>query len=194
MSDDQIPDPTELRRKLGLAKIPASISAYKRPSSSELSRLKDETSTGATLADFEPVPRVVDPAEEAKIEELLEGCPPACARWLVKYITLGNKSSAARAIDYSAATVGWWKKAHPKFAHLLSFYDDEIRLRWNEVAERRALQGFKEDVFTAEGKLKMTRVRQDPQFLKEMMKKLDPDWKEEALGTQITINVVRTEE
>lgn len=195
---DEIPDPTDLRRKLGLLKpVPVRPTVHEFAESTmpaAMTKLAASGASGITLADYEPEPREVDDAESAKISELLEGCPTACAKWLKKYLVLGNKSSASRAINYSAGIVNWWKRQHPPFAALLAFYDEEIRARWNEVAERRALEGFKEEVFKPDGSLKHTRMRQDPQFLVQMMKRVDPDWKDEQLGTQITINVVREEE
>ena len=195
MSDDEIPDPTELRRKLGILPPkpvkPRPLDRYENAVPEANSFLNKGRTT---IADYEPDPRIVDEAEWQKIQEILQDCPPACAVWLKKYIVLGNKSAAASAIGYSAGTISWWKKMHPTFARLLSFYDEELRYRCNEIGERRGLEGFKEEIFNANGSLKMTRIRQDPQFTKALLQKLDPDWKDEQLGTQITINVTREEE
>ena len=201
MSDDiEFPDPTELREKLGIGKPvrPLGVERYEQATANgtvgQIARLGERKGSAITLADHEPEPRIVDDAESAKIDEILKDCPASCARWLKQYIILGNKSAAFRAINYSAGSGYVWKRAHPTFAALLKFYEEEVRVRWNEVGERRGLEGFREDVYKPDGSLKFTRMRQDPQFMKALLQKVDPDWNNDQAAAQIVINVVREEE
>lgn len=198
MSDDGIPDPTELRKKLGIAPHkpvrPTLVGDYDPPNQGARMQMVRNRGLGVTISDYEDEPRVVDEAESAKIDEILKNCPDSSIAWLKKFIVLGSKSAAAKAIGYSPATVKYWRNKYPEFEAILKFYEEELRLRWNDLVEQRGLVGFTEQVFDNTGKLKHTRVRQDPQFHVQLMKKMDPDWKDDTAGTQINITVVRTEE
>jgi hypothetical protein len=193
-----LPDPLALREKLGISRQkpldPArEIDGTPAPQAGAPMR-PHKGGVSENLAEYEPIPRILEDDESAKIDELLQGCPEASIAWLKKYILIGNESAAAKAIGYSAGMPTYWKKHHPKFAQLYSFYDAEVRARWNEIMQRRALQGFREEHYTADGTLKGYKIRQDPQFAVQLMKRIDPDWKDEQAGTQITINVIQVEE
>jgi len=160
----------------------------------DLARVKAGDMKSATLADFEDPPRELLPEEREIIAGLREISPFAPA-YLTAWIYLGVKSKAAQAAGISSATVRTWTKRSDVWRQVEEFYAQEIRDRWNAIAQARGLVGFKEEVYDKEGNLKHTRVRQDPSFLARLMTSIDREgWREDPKGQPVEIVIIQRNE
>lgn len=152
--------------------------------------------TGArTLADWEPHPRVIPEGELAAIAEVCKDISPQAAIWLETYIRTGNQAAAAAIIGISPSTARAWRHRHPPLQALVDGYQEEIRDRWNAVAQHKGMEGFQEWMYNKDGDPAGSRVRQDPGFVRALLGSIDPErWGKDERAQTIVVNVLQSQE
>ncbi len=73
------------------------------------------------------------------------------------------------------APVYKWRDTDPVFLEIHDRFWKEVRARWQPVAEHKALHGFEDLLYDAEGDLKDRRVREDSSFLRALLASIDPE-------------------
>jgi len=150
---------------------------------------------GRTLADWEPHPRVIPDEERAAIEEACKDVAPLAALYVETWLRAGNHSAAAAILGISPATPTSWRRKHPPYQAIFDAYSEEIRDRWNAVAQHKGMTGFRDWMYDGKGVLKGTRVREDPGFLGKVLGSIDPDrWGRDQGGQTINITVQQVTE
>ena len=148
-----------------------------------------------SLEDWEPVP--YEPAEEdqALFDSMVHVSPLAPA-YLLAYARTGISAEACRRIGISESLPRQWKRRRPDFATMMEELKEGVRDRWNALARRKALEGFEERLYNANGELVGRKVREDPSFLKAVLGSLDADsWGRAGEGGQsVTVNVLQMQE
>ena len=134
---------------------------------------KPETKVARTLADWEPTPRVITPEEEESLDSVTVS--PMAPAYLRALIATGNSIVACSAIGIDPSTPRKWKARDAHFAAILADIRQEIKERWNAVAEYRALHGFEERIYDKHGNLAGRKIKQDPSFLRAMLGAQDPE-------------------
>ena len=153
------------------------------------------TAGARTLADWEPHPRVIPEGERAAIKMVCKDISPQAAVWLETYIVTGNQSAAAAILGMSPSTPLAWRKRHPPLQALIDGYQEEIRDRWNAVAQHKSMEGFQEWLYGKDGSLAGRRVRQDPSFLGKVLGSIDPEkWGKDQASQTIVVNVLQSQE
>lgn len=153
------------------------------------------TGSSRTLADWEPHPRVIPDDESEYIREVSKDVAPNAALYVETYLRTGNHSAASAILGMSPSTSRYWRRQHPEYSALFEHYGEEIRDRWNAVAQAKAMEGFQEWMYDGKGELKGTRTRQDPAFVRAVLGSIDPDrWGKEDKAQSITVNVVQVAE
>ena len=155
---------------------------------------RPDSKAARTLADWEQVPRVITPEEEEVLDAVTVS--PIAPIYLRAYIASGNSAFACSVVGIGLSTPRAWKRRDAHFAAVWADIKDEVRERWNGVAEYRALHGFEERVFDKHGELVARKVRQDPSFLRAMLGAQDPEnWgRRGERDSNITITVHRVAE
>lgn len=154
------------------------------------------TAEARTLADWEPHPRIIPPEESAAIAEVCKGISPVAAMWVETYIRTGNQAAAASIVGISPHTPKGWRNRHPHLQTIIDSYQEEIRERWNAVAQQKGMQGFNEWQYGADGvTLKGRRVREDPGFVRALLGSIDPErWGKDERAPSIVVNVLQSVE
>jgi hypothetical protein len=148
-----------------------------------------------SLDAWEPVP--YEPAEEDKaLFGSMGHVSPLAPAYLLAYARTGISAEACRRIGISESLPRQWKRRHPDFATMMEELKEGVRDRWNALARRKALEGFEERLYNAEGELVGRKVREDPSFLKAVLGSLDAEnWgRAGESGQSITIQVVQGSE
>ena len=144
-----------------------------------------------TLADWEPTLRVITEEEGDLLDSVTVSTQAPI--YLRALIATGNSIVACSAIGIDPSTPRKWKRRDTHFAAILADIREEIKERWNAVAEYRALHGFEERIYDKHGNLAGRKIKQDPSFLRAMLGAQDPEhWgsRGERDGN-VTITVMR---
>ncbi len=145
--------------------------------------------TARTLANWEPTPRVITAEEEELFDSVTVS--PIAPAYLRALIATGNSIVACAAIGIDPSTPRKWKARDAHFAAIYADIRQEIKERWNAVAEYRALHGFEERIYDKHGYLAGRKIKQDPSFLRAMLGAQDPEhWGVRGERRDTTINVV----
>ncbi len=148
-----------------------------------------------SLDEWEPVPYEPTPEDEAAFDSVAHVSPLA-PPFLLAFARTGICAEACRRIGISESLPRQWKRRHPDFATTMEELKEGVRDRWNALARRKALQGFEERLFNANGELVGRKVREDPGFLKAVLGSLDADnWgRAGENGQSIIVNVLQAHE
>ena len=129
--------------------------------------------TARTLANWEPTPRVITEEEDELFDSVTVS--PMAPAYLRALIATGNSIVACAAIGIDPSTPRKWKARDAHFAAILADIRQEIKERWNAVAEYRVLHGFEERIYDKHGNLAGRKIKQDPSFLRAMLGAQDPE-------------------
>ena len=148
-----------------------------------------------SLDDWEPYP--YEPTEEDfTLFDSMAHVSPHAPSYLLAYARTGLNTEACRRIGISDSLPRYWKRRHPDFADLIKDLKEGVRDRWTAVGQRKALEGFRDEMYNADGDLVGVKIREDPGFLKATLGAVDPDrWgKARDTGQIININIVDVNE
>ena len=148
-----------------------------------------------TLDDWEPYPYEPTDDDFAHFNSMAHISPHAPA-YLMAFARTGLNTEACRRIGISDSLPRYWKRTHPDFAALIEDLKEGVRDRWTAVGMRKALDGFRDEMYNADGDLVGVKIREDPSFLKAVLGAVDPErWgKTRDSNQDITIVIVDTDE
>ena len=158
-------------------------------------KLKPVGRRAQTLEDWEPYP--YEPTEEdLRIFDSMAHVSPHAPGYLLAFARTGLNTEACRRIGISDSLPRYWKRRHPDLAAMLEDLKEGVRDRWTALGQRKALEGFRDEIYNADGDLVGVKIREDPSFLKSTLGAVDPErWgKSRETSQNIIVNIVDVRE
>jgi len=139
------------------------------------------------LVDAGYVPRELSEEEEGILSRVRTERAKEFLRWFPR---LGTSSEVCKRVGVGTSAPTRWRERDEAFAELYKRLQADVVAVMNDVALKRALDGFEDRMFNADGDLVGMRKRQDPSFFTKFMAKVDEDWRPVDQGTQVMVQVV----
>jgi hypothetical protein len=110
--------------------------------------------------------------------------------FLEAYADFGQIAEAAAAVNISTGTANYYKQALPGFRGAFDFIEQHVNARWRSAYEHLGAEGYAERYYTADGKLKGSKLRQDPSTWHRIMAARMPEEFGQDRGGGVSVTVV----